>query len=423
MTSEEMVVADAYVSWGRERLARIFSWIGKGAVVAGALAMALASAVERAGDALAMFWITAWFVFFFAMAVSYVIHFLRGFRRASVRVTRDALTVNYGSRARRVARTDIVGALMVDRPVGEGSVPTLELELATEERIVVRFREPASRVGLRDALGFGPAGARTRVRLAAPSHRLLHLPVGFAIYLVGSVLGQVAMILAISALHLEGRWLGVAVSGSTALMLAAHAIATRLLRPPVVTIGQDGVLVERGFKKEFVARRDLVGVVRSAGALPPVLQLRGGEVRVLGGAMVDAFRRMAVVSQIGEWLAAEAPAQEPSPHFEREGRNVAAWKEHLTHLLDGAGYRGARASAEDAARVLDSPMSTIDQRVGAALALRIANEPQAHVRVQVERLADPTAREAVLAALEDDEPALDAALGRAARLDPGAKSR
>src|SRR5207253_2417754 len=79
--------------------------------------------------------------------------------------------------------------------------------------------------------------------------------------------------------------------------------------------------------------------------------------------------------------------------FERGGekRDVGAWKSALRGTLD-AGYRAAGTTVEDANAVLASTGSTIEQRLGAALALRVAGEPPQRIRIAADGMVDPKLR-------------------------------
>jgi hypothetical protein len=153
------------------------------------------------------------------------------------------------------------------------------------------------------------------------------------------------------------------------------------------------------------------------------IELRHGGTLRLAGAALDLQRSTAAGRVLRERLArltpgagATNPAAETSPapraaHYARGQRTVAGWRAALAAMRD-ASYRGPTASVEDMTAVLTSPLATPEERVGAALALRIAGEPPARIRVAAEAVASEHLREALAAAAESDDATLDVALRR-----------
>ncbi len=65
-------------------------------------------------------------------------------------------------------------------------------------------------------------------------------------------------------------------------------------------------------------------------------------------------------------------------------------------------YRAGASSTEEAAAVLASPRATPDQRIGAALALRLAGAPIEQIRIASHGLAEERVR-TVIAEIADAE--------------------
>ena len=77
-----------------------------------------------------------------------------------------------------------------------------------------------------------------------------------------------------------------------------------------------------------------------------------------------------------------------------------------------ASYRASGSSVEDVANVLTSPTATPEERVGAALALRVAGEPPVRIRIAAESVASDSLRDALAAAADGDDAKVDALLLR-----------
>jgi hypothetical protein len=71
-------------------------------------------------------------------------------------------------------------------------------------------------------------------------------------------------------------------------------------------------------------------------------------------------------------------------------------------VVNGGDYRTGAVSVEEAGAVLVSLRATGDQRIGAALALRIAGAPTEQIRVATRSIADDRVR-VVIAGIADAE--------------------
>jgi hypothetical protein len=305
--------------------------------------------------------------------------------------------VSIDGRRRRISRAKIV-----PQPAGR----------ATVVQIGRRFDPYGARVELgtfdeaRDfvrALGLDAREGVTRFR--GP----LNEPLIYAFTVFALVLGVVAFAL-------------VGVPGPP-LALAA-TIAIERVTIPRITIGADGILIERFLRKRFLPYANIVSLEREAHQNlqgQPMVSL-GFWVRLDTGEkiLVDTTReRLRDYMFQGDHLFDVAKAAHelaltkevrPADLLVRGGRSTKEW----LHDLDGtrdAHYRVAALTDEDLGGVLRDPNADKTARVGAAICLaRAGEEARGRVRVAVEDIAQPDVRAAALAALEDDENALSAAL-------------
>src|SRR5262249_38028994 len=161
-------------------------------------------------------------------------------------------------------------------------------------------------------------------------------------------------------------------------------------------------------RRRFFPRREIAAVSRVRDA-PLVIGLRDGAKVYVSGVNVDWDRLDAVGRLIEARHGPSTAAPEKFAAFDRSGSSLGEWRERIPLTMDGGGYRDVGATIDDAAEVVRSPYATPEQRVGAAIALRIANETQ-RIRVAADAVVDPETRRALEAIAQDDEPHAETAL-------------
>ena len=248
-----------------------------------------------------------------------------------------------------------------------------------------------------------------RFDLGAPARRLFHPLIGLGAYQIPSVIAS-----ALAAVFELPIFSVLALP----ITIAAYVLLRRRIRAPVVSVGDDGLLWESGFKRRFVAQSDVLSVEQLHQTAPVTICTRSGGDITLGGAAIDLQRCTAVGRTIRERFAhslgASAMAADRAASFARGTRSVAEWRAAVSSMME-ASYRAPSASIEDMAAVLKSASATPEERVGAALALRVAGEPPVRVRIAAESVVSEPLRAALLAAAEDDDAKLDVALARMSR--------
>lgn len=306
-----------------------------------------------------------------------------------VDVTDTALLVRPArAHSRSVDRTSIVGALVVERPVPGGLAYEVEVETAGGDRLTIGTSDLGAARALVDRLGFGPGGARVRSRLTTPGRRFLHLPIALGAYVFFTV------VMTALAFGLMGGLAGATLAAFTSpATLLVYTLVKRLVAPPEVVIGDDGVRVERGWGARFYKVGDpkLFGALRGVG--------------------LDDLRVASILRRAEERVAAGGMAA--SGAFARGERSLEDWRRRLAAMFEG-GYRASPKTAEEAASVLRSAAAAPDERVGAAMALRVAGDTE-RVRAAARGTADERVRIALEAvADEGDDAAIDKALRRMA---------
>jgi hypothetical protein len=236
------------------------------------------------------------------------------------------------------------------------------------------------------------------------------------VFLTFALVGFAATLVAGGAAGLGLRWAiaPMASCGFWTLMMSVPAvIMRRARRKRRVDVGDDGVLVH-GRERAFVPFAEIVDVDDTAQAIflthrtpeggidPPKVtalpKTKGSE------GLADAIR--ARMSKRG--TADVSPALRDA--LARGERSVGAWREHLARAFTkerslNEGYRDVPPVDEETlASIVEDPAQPPEQRVGAALAVALAEEPKLKARVRIAASAsiDPDLRAALEEAAEGE---------------------
>jgi hypothetical protein len=346
-----------------------------------------------------------------AMVLSWMMSLLSGDTPGHVTFHDGVLRLKKNRDWTAIAKADITSA-----HAQAGGV--VEITTRAGDQWILDMQNEEDAAKLVDELGWSPGGRPATYALGSRYRRFLHFAVAFMSYQLGSMAGGFLGIL--MAVGLEGifgpgqRGLQFVMFPMIALGFAlAFAAGKRLIRAPVVTVGNDGVWVQTfGFKKRFIAIGDIVMAHQASVGGAVRLKLRDNSIVHLAGFLVDPGRRDAAAIHIRTLLARHAELQKSSVALAREGRSVREWREHLRRVVEGAGYRVAAAS-DSLADLVGAPGVTSEERIGAALALRVAGEANVpRIRIAAEQCVDPKTRAALEAAAQDeiDEQAIEKAL-------------
>jgi hypothetical protein len=243
------------------------------------------------------------------------------------------------------------------------------------------------------------------VGLATPTRRLLHLVIAWLAYFIGSALAFVPTIVIVTAvLESSAVLMGVAAMSMPLLTLLMYSLMKPFVAADAVTVGDDGVWITSGRKKRFVPRTQISGLFRNAFGQPYGFELRDGTKIALVGVAMDVERRNAVLELANARLGGTPEAVDRGAAFARDGRSVAEWRAAIARVLEDPGYRSAGLTSEQTEAVLRNPLASPEQRIGAAMAIRIAGDPPDRIRVAAEAAADPDVREALEAVADDGDP-------------------
>jgi len=320
-----------------------------------------------------------------------------------VKLEQDGLRVTCGGARRSWPRAQIVGAYRLPLALGAS------VQMANGSELVFELLPDEH----------GPAGdariARTLANVErvlshvgmGPSQRAVRAPLrgtigaftkGLLAFFFGGWASFIAVLAASRYLGGAGFLVGFAMTCAfTALVVSRYGF-------PYVVVGADGIRIRGGLRTRFIPFAD----VRAVDATHGVDQLgmtgvqltttRSRELLPLIGQSLD--QRNALVERIraGREAYLATAGGRPLEALDRAGRPVAAWKANLERLAASeGGFREQPLGKDDFERVLADPRAPLDRRVGAALALRVA-DPSASVRIRV--ASESSADERVAAALQ-----------------------
>jgi len=214
--------------------------------------------------------------------------------------------------------------------------------------------------------------------------------------------------------------------GAVAMALSLLALLALIAKRTDVSIGADGILIHWLWVRRFVRCEDILtvsdyeetmGRSRNVGVC---LQLKSGEeIRLpVGARNFSEDRCAALVERIRETMAAQRSGQGAAAGamLGRQGRAMSEWIRALRAMGVGADatLRTAPTDPQVLLRVVESPSSPAEERAAAAVAIAAGGDEEARIRLRVaaEAVAEPKLRVALEAAAEEDEAALEAALGQ-----------
>lgn len=301
------------------------------------------------------------------------------------------LHLRAGKDSRAFVRRDLRGAWLVRDSDGRRLDHWVEVVARDGTEISVHVLSVDEGRALIEALGFETGARAVRIPLAKRGRRGFHL--------IFAVLAYVA---------------GVnAVGGAFGLMPflvipALYALMRFAFRAPVLEVGHDAVHLTVDFRTIRIPREDIARVSYVKPAALVIERKNGSKVHVRSIAL-EPVRVVAAAEVIDERVG-DRPAPVRAVAFERAGRGLAEWRAGIQSALE-PDYRSSGTSVDDASAVLASSTASVEQRIGAALALRVAGEPLEKVRIAAEGTVDPKIR-VVLEAIADgaDDERLDETL-------------
>jgi hypothetical protein len=215
------------------------------------------------------------------------------------------------------------------------------------------------------------------------------------VYLVGGdaghyLLGGLLLVVYVFAAHF----------GYAAAFCVAAAVLFWVTRPRTFVADDRGVRFDGRVLPHRLAYSTLRRV-RAKGTVLELFDRRNRRYVVRAAATVDWVPTARLVVRAARVTdVRDEDSRERGAVLARGGRSVAAWREAL-RALASPGYRTPGVSAEGALEVLCDPRAPKDRRVGAALALRTANDERATARIRVVAEAEQGPLRALLLRVAD----------------------
>jgi hypothetical protein len=304
------------------------------------------------------------------------------------------LILHQRSRVRVIPRDRVVGGIVLH----EQGQAVLEIHLRGDRVIRAGMRDPARAEELVALLGVDRR--RAAVTLGGQGRAL-------AVAGVSAPLAFLTWASLMSALHLDSP---LAPPLMALLVVASTLLVRRALLPRQVVVGDDGVHVGGRFRDRFVRLAEIGRAVQVGRDL--VLEPRPGADPRPHAAITVPCPDPGVAAGLADRVRAaleRAPGRARSAGMEAlldpGDQPLGAWRIAMGRALRGEGrYRSAPVTPEDLRAVLDDAAAPRRLRVGAALALRDAGDPDAQERAgrAAEACADEGTRAALEAAAEDE---------------------
>ena len=206
--------------------------------------------------------------------------------------------------------------------------------------------------------------------------------------------------------------------------LALAVAGLSFLIPTHVTIGADGILLERRGTRRFVRFVELLKIeehVEYKDAI--VLTLADFKQITLRTSVQDQPNNKRIASDQTRALRKRLDValaafrnRDAGPDvvlaLDRANRNTHDWIVALSKTATASEYRVASVTSEQLWRVVEDPAAASDHRAAALIALRatLDDDAKARVRKTIEACAEPRLRVALDAAISEKEPDLEAAL-------------
>lgn len=318
---------------------------------------------------------------------------------AELRVRKEGVEITQGGRTRMIPKSDITDGLVIPwRPQSK-----LELHLRGGDVITAIVRTEGTAYSAIEMLGFDASHHRTVIALGDANRQLV--AGGCAFFLSLPVIIVLLTVLP-NALLRAGENQLMFVVFPLLVMLSVFVVA-RSYRPLVVDIGTDGILLHKAWGNRFIPYEKLedaelhdgdilLYVKREPGnssSSPERIQIKHDSHVTLEALMARIQEAKAAGKAGGDESQARAELLDP------QGRPLGEWRAALKALVHQASdYRRAGITVESIMAVLDDSQADRGRRLGAAMALRVMDHPEAKERIRV--AADACASEELRVALE-----------------------
>lgn len=323
-------------------------------------------------------------------------------RRGRLVIEGGAVAITRGS----VTTTVPAGAVVGGSVTPQIGVSLLSLGLADGRQVHAEVPSEAAGRRALEALRIDPMGRPLVGRFKTGALRGL---AGFGAMLAAALLGGWLK----STVHL-GTFSGVVWLVVCSVLIGAWLTWTR---PPEISVGADGVRIRGKAGARFIPLAEIESV-KVDGFATLVLHLRGGTEDRTTVALGNGPLLAAVAHRIGLALSTLNHADASATRMAllaRGTRSFADWKRELAGRVRRRDYRHAALAEGELEAIVGSASASVEQRLGAAIALREGGgeEARKRIRIAAEQCVNQRVRfalEEMAAGGEDEERAVEEAL-------------
>lgn len=263
---------------------------------------------------------------------------------------------------------------------------TAHLHLEDGRELELSLHKPEKTQALLATVRARPRRLVTRFRATGRGARLGLIAVGTHVF-ISQIMGKLSGMTRLQALLTLLACFGVV------------ALARSRGLPPRLEVGNDGIKIQRHRHRRFISFDAIEEVHFDKTVLTidlsddtverlEVSRENAAELRAVYHRLIDAKKDFA--HRLGE------PARVAL--LDRGGRSLADWREALAKHVVGGDFRRSTLSVDDVEAILAAPNASPEHRIGAAMAMRIADDDDAvrRIRIAAEGSANDELREALL---------------------------
>ena len=299
--------------------------------------------------------------------------------RGELRADDAGLVITRNQRETRFGKDRFDGGIVLPGGFSPGKRPKVALHLKGGHVIHAEVDDGTMAYRLLDRLGIDPAKRSVAIALASPVRQLfagcLSLPISAVFFAMP--LGYLV------SRDKAAQW---PVVGYAFCVFLTMLVVMRIARPTEVVIGNEGLRIRTPLRDEWIPYDHIRSVEERANALY-VEQVRPGanprRNRIATGSadlMLALAGRIRMAMALGSNGDGDTAA---SRKLDPQGKTLEEWKRDLRFLVTSIGYRNAGISPEVLLSLVDDPDLPPGQRLGAAVALHIAEHPDAGERIRM----------------------------------------
>ncbi len=299
--------------------------------------------------------------------------------RGELRAEDTGLVITRDQREVRFGKERFDGGILLPGGFPSGKHPKVALHLKGGNVIHAEVDDATMAYRLLDRLEIEPAKRRVTIALASPVRQLfagcLSLPISIVFFAMP--LGYLV------SRNQPPQW---PVVGYAFCVFLSMLVVMRIARPTEVSIGNDGLRIRTPLRDEWIPYDRVRSVEARANALfveqggPGTNSRRNRIATGSADLMLALANRIRMAMALGSNGDGDTTAGQK---LDPQGKTLEAWKKDLQFLVTSIGYRKAGITPDALLSLVEDPDLPLGQRLGAAVALRIVEHPEARERIRI----------------------------------------